>query len=332
MVKLWGDQIMIITKEQRNAIALLMAASDRTKIGNFDLEDEQNARTILRAMIDSSGTVKPTGGFDLENGHRVAESMGTTWGSGTLRDALAEIERLRAENMELQGEVFGPDGIRANQACIIADQAASISELEIETTELKADLEQSERVIEARLEVIDQQAAKIRELEADVLQKSILCDSIAENCNGLRNRAWKAEGKIGPEADAKPREGLYGKYRISKADGSPVDPNADYFVLRLDTDPVARRAAREYSYMTVDRKLALDLQERITKYNPKMMDCINLQFFGVEKPRVWQITEERKAAIDKGMRVLAWVNSINPELEPDVCLEVLQAMLEEIKS
>ena len=47
---------------------------------------------------------------------------------------------------------------------------------------------------------------------------------------------------------------------------------------------------------------------------------------------VWQITEERKAAIDKGMRVLAWVNSINPELEPDVCLEVLQAMLEEIKS
>jgi hypothetical protein len=47
---------------------------------------------------------------------------------------------------------------------------------------------------------------------------------------------------------------------------------------------------------------------------------------------VWQITEERKAAIDKGMRVLAWVNPINPELEPDVCLEVLQAMLEEIKS
>jgi hypothetical protein len=84
--------------------------------------------------------------------------------------------------------------------------------------------------------------------------------------------------------------------------------------------------------MTVDRKLALDLQERITKYNPKMMDCINLQFFGVEKPRVWQITEERKAAIDKGMRVLAWVDSIHPELEPDVCLEVLQAMLEEIKS
>ena len=48
---------MIITKEQRNAIALLMVASDRTKIGNFDLEDEQNARTILRAMIDSSGKV-----------------------------------------------------------------------------------------------------------------------------------------------------------------------------------------------------------------------------------------------------------------------------------
>ena len=58
----------------------------------------------------------------------------------------AEIERLRAENLELQVAVFGPDGIRANQACIIVDQAARISDLEIEITGLKADLEQSEEI------------------------------------------------------------------------------------------------------------------------------------------------------------------------------------------
>jgi hypothetical protein len=52
---------------------------------------------------------------------------------------------------------------------------------------LRADAEQYERVIEARLNVIDQQAAKIRELEADALQKSILCDSIAES----KARAWQ---------------------------------------------------------------------------------------------------------------------------------------------
>lgn len=30
--------------------------------------------------------------------------------------------------------------------------------------------------------------------------------------------------------------GLYGKYHITKADGSAVDKNAEYFVLRLDSN------------------------------------------------------------------------------------------------
>lgn len=174
-----------------------------------------------------------------------------------------------------------------------------------------------------------------KERSARLLEKSgsILLVYLKENeidfdefFDGKALEHLRAEGKIGP--DAKPREGLYGKYRISKADGSPVDPEADYFVLRLDTDPVARRAAREYSYMTVDRKLALDLQERITKYNPKMMDCINLQFFGVEKPRVWQITEERKAAIWHAVAVLK-ENDPDDEHLWDEEIAVLRAMLRE---
>jgi hypothetical protein len=200
--------------------------------------------------------------------------------------------------------------------------------------ELEADLEQAERVIEARPEVIDQQAARIKSLKKEIRRlkheskvEQELTNSYIKHLHEAEARIKELEeaqltitnvalenatrkpnvvyitgtGELGPDADAKPREGLYGKYRISKADGSPVDPNADYFVLRLDTDPVARRAAREYSYMTVDRKLALELQERITKYNPKMMDCINLQFFGVEKPRVWQITEERKETLRRAL-------------------------------
>jgi hypothetical protein len=31
-------------------------------------------------------------------------------------------------------------------------------------------------------------------------------------------------------------EGLYGKYIIRKADGSPIDPKAKYIVLRYDAD------------------------------------------------------------------------------------------------
>jgi len=35
--------------------------------------------------------------------------------------------------------------------------------------------------------------------------------------------------------------------KLKKADGSPVDPNAMYFVLRIDTDPHARIALRAYA-------------------------------------------------------------------------------------
>lgn len=42
-------------------------------------------------------------------------------------------------------------------------------------------------------------------------------------------------------------EGLYQKYHITKADGSRIDPDAQYFVLRLDTDMHARTAALAYA-------------------------------------------------------------------------------------
>ncbi len=45
---------------------------------------------------------------------------------------------------------------------------------------------------------------------------------------------------------------LYEKYRITKMDGSPVDPKAVYFVLRLDSDPAARQAAIKYAVLTID--------------------------------------------------------------------------------
>lgn len=59
--------------------------------------------------------------------------------------------------------------------------------------------------------------------------------------------------------------GLYDKYRIEKADGSPVDPDGVYFVLRLDGDSdyasASRLALATYSCSigTTNRKLADDL-------------------------------------------------------------------------
>lgn len=65
--------------------------------------------------------------------------------------------------------------------------------------------------------------------------------------------------------------GLYRKYIIAKADGSPMDPNADYFVLRLDTDQAARGAARNYANRIVgDNPLfAQELRDRVDEHSQK---------------------------------------------------------------
>lgn len=41
------------------------------------------------------------------------------------------------------------------------------------------------------------------------------------------------------------KPGLYRKYKIEKASGEPIDPHADYFVLRIDTDQWARKSIGE---------------------------------------------------------------------------------------
>lgn len=59
------------------------------------------------------------------------------------------------------------------------------------------------------------------------------------------------------------RRGLYGKYKIEKANGDAVDPRAVYFTLRLDTDRHARAAIRAYieSCRGEEPDLAADLEK-----------------------------------------------------------------------
>lgn len=67
------------------------------------------------------------------------------------------------------------------------------------------------------------------------------------------------------------RVGLFGKYHITKADGRPVDPGAEYFVLRLDDGggdsihvAACRQAVMTYVHHIASHlpKLAEDLRER----------------------------------------------------------------------
>lgn len=65
-------------------------------------------------------------------------------------------------------------------------------------------------------------------------------------------------------------QGLFEKYVVSKADGSEVDPEAMYFVLRLDTDPAARAAVMTYAdaCAAVDGILAQELRNLIETIEP----------------------------------------------------------------
>jgi len=73
----------------------------------------------------------------------------------------------------------------------------------------------------------------------------------------------------------RPPSGLYGKYRISKADGTPTDPGAQYFVLRIDTDQAARMALQTYAnYVEHDNPtLADDLRQWLDATGPKGEKC-----------------------------------------------------------
>lgn len=62
--------------------------------------------------------------------------------------------------------------------------------------------------------------------------------------------------------------GIYDKYEVQKKDGT-TDPEADYFVLRLDSDIHARAAALAYAESVKDQNinLAFDIIARVRKYN-----------------------------------------------------------------
>ncbi len=65
-------------------------------------------------------------------------------------------------------------------------------------------------------------------------------------------------------------QGLYDKYDIVKKNGQ-TDPEAVYFVLRLDTDPHARIAALAYaqSAKPTNLNLAMDIVLKVNELNAK---------------------------------------------------------------
>jgi hypothetical protein len=340
---------MTLTEEQWEAIRViskLPMAIGCQLCHPYIMENYGSHFIVLRDMIDSSGTVEPTGGFDLEKARAADEALpypldaNEIWVSGkgqmhinppnapsiffTLSDLCefrnlfhgqaAEIERLRAENLELQVAVFGPDGIRANQACIIADQAARISELEIEITELKADLEQSEEIKRLKDELenygdhyaclLISKDAQIKELEGMLsirTEELDIAHSVARSEKEMHEKELAAFARrIKELEDAHKRSGA--KYaKIINELRSSVYAN----IPGLDVGKIGPDA---------------ETGNRDHVVGPDQM---------VPNGKVWQITEERKAAIDRGLQFLEWSYAKNSAHDTKEQIAVLWAMLEE---
>lgn len=309
---------MTLTEEQREAIRViskLPMAIGCQLCHPYIMENYGSHFIVLRDMIDSSGTVEPTGGFDLEKAWDAAK-FDDAEALRMFPDSLAEIERMRAENLELQVAVFGPDGIRAHQACIIADQAARISELEIEIAELKADLEQSERVIEARLDVIDQQAARIQELGGMLSIRTEELE-IAHSC-------------ARSEREMHEKELVVFARKIAELEDALVEGLTNFLHYRASCYDPARRCpyAKE-----CDDCSTWDACGHVEKFRSEARRQLQAEGkIGPDaKPRVWQITKERKAALWYAIKVLK-ENDIMEEPEEhlwDEEVNVLQAMLTE---
>lgn len=61
------------------------------------------------------------------------------------------------------------------------------------------------------------------------------------------------------------------KYIITKKSGKPIDPDADYFVLRIDKDPHALVALESYanSVKVDNMELYNDLIQKVEEYKNK---------------------------------------------------------------
>lgn len=75
------------------------------------------------------------------------------------------------------------------------------------------------------------------------------------------------------------KQGLLRKYRIEKCDGSPVDENADYFVLRLDNGGSCPQ------HIAACREAILAFADAIAKHNPTLAGDIRFRYESRDQKR-----------------------------------------------
>jgi len=300
---------MTLTEEQQEAIKYAISSLEQC---GSEPEDPVVAK-ILRDMIDSSGTVEPTGGFDLEKA-RDAAKFDDAEALRMFPDSLAEIERMRAENADLSKAVID---ISQERDLAQAEFRAYHKAWEQQTDrikELEADLEQSERVIEARLDVIDQQAARIQELGGMLSIRTEELE-IAHSC-------------ARSEREMHEKELVVFARKIAELEDALVEGLTNFLHYRASCYDPARRCpyAKE-----CDDCSTWDACGHVEKFRSEARRRLQAEGkIGPDaKPRSWHITEERIGLLEYCLETLLDAPDIEEIPGPGHSIEMLRAMLRE---
>jgi len=113
--------------------------------------------------------------------------------------------------------------------------------------------------------------------------------------------------------------GLRKKYDVRKADGTPVEDAARYFVLRYDTDPNARAAMEAYAIhvSTANPRLAADIWAAlrdVEKKAPGCLSCTHCVKFGADTKVTCSMQSARVSIAVRSLAVgdHGWPHSYDP--------------------
>lgn len=107
------------------------------------------------------------------------------------------------------------------------------------------------------------------------------------------------------------------KYIIRKADDTAVDPSAWYFVLRIDKDPNARAAAKEYvaSVKYDNPLLAMELMNAVMSYEKTALETPSFWEkyypYDFEHPGDWN-TDDQEMWSESSVSWLEFVQIVSP--------------------
>ena len=291
---------MTLTEEQRAALKRVAAYMDEMYSVASPYHGCTEDANLLRAMIDSSGTVEPTGGFDLEKARAADEALpypldaNEIWVSGKGQMHI---------NPPNAPSIFFTLSDLCEFRNLFHGQAAEIERL-------RADLEQAEICIQARLDVIDQQAKEIKEREASLDEAEALTKKNAELMNVYLRRIAELEDAL--------VEGLtnFLHYRASCYDPARRCPYA-----KECDDCSTWDACGHVEKFRSEARRRLQAEGKIGNGDhvvgpDQMVPC-------------WQITEERVGLLEYCLETLLDAPDIEEIPGPGHSIEVLRAMLTE---